>query len=140
MNRFERRKALSTKKTNLRRTGDGMVKWTDAYERLTRRYVTAYSGDDKWQPAGWRYCIPGPASAPIYEKDSHCSEYWDRTFRIITDRPVSAATVYRALRDDWSRSCRCEHDCCGCVGSIVRTVASRGRREFIVTAGYHVNC
>jgi len=97
------------------------------WARRTYRFNNSYKADDEHEYVGEFRVI----RHVIVKNDDY--EMADGSiFTVKAPRGVSRADVVNVLTNTFSRNCRCEHDCCGCVQSGVSNVRRAKRREWRV--------
>jgi hypothetical protein len=101
--------------------------------RLTHKYVTGWDSLDKWHDLG----------TAIVER-LNPKRWYDggESYRQLQILKVDAhgyrpGNVMRAIEATLSSSCRCEHDCCGCVSSYALRIRPLcGDRYAVLMSGY----
>lgn len=101
------------------------------YERLTYRYITEYSDQDKWD---WDY--PMVIKELIGTTRTHRHSDGDTTmtigFHVIAKHRYPIEKLMSAIQNYYTKSgCTCSHDCCGCT-RISADVRKVGKRQFFV--------
>ena len=104
-----------------------MKKWNELATRLTRKYNDTHRHLDKWESFG------------KYSVLSEC--VWDETYDnwqvlLVVEVEVDAHDIGKitdALTATFDvHGCGCEHDCCGCISTLVNTVAYLGNSTWAV--------
>ena len=109
------------------------------YKRLTHRYNDAWKCDDLWERVPGLFHVLNETNA-IYDDRDIYGESWERKFHIKAPYGLDPKSVRDVLYEEFRRSCRCEHDCCGHVSSYMQDIRHLKRREYLVTVGYGINC
>lgn len=103
------------------------------YARKTFRYDQGWKELDRYEFVGWFRVLKSRHT------ESRDQDTGKQFLLVRAPSGVQDELVIDALSNEFSFSCRCEHDCCGHWSSYVRDVRHVKRREWRVTIHHHQN-
>lgn len=104
---------------------------THLYRRLTRRYNDGWKQHDNHRFLTDMKMFP-PRVTHLQPDDSLSPGANYNVFVELQDKRLRLRDVEQPLRDFFSRSCRCEHDCCGHASTYAGPITRVGRGRFSV--------
>lgn len=105
------------------------------YVNVTNTYNQGWRGLNQQKYVG-EFKMLGGKSHPVTEEYQALGNY---TFTAVGPKGVDASEAARGLSQELTRTCRCEHDCCGCVSSYASVKPTKKRGQFFVSMSYRQN-
>lgn len=109
------------------------------YRRLTHQYSQGWSHLDKHEYIGEFKVLNSPRHIPPALHEAESGDLGTYLMAVCAPRGVPNKVIAEVLEEEFSTSCRCEHDCCGHIQRSARRAIKTNRRTWIVPVHVYRN-